>query len=68
MLCSCETYCNCGGKMVKKDIGIGSYEYWGYKGFDSKIIYACKECDCTANDECEYCKYKEEEGVEKHLG
>lgn len=28
-----------------EDVGIGPYEYWGQKGFDTQLIYLCPICE-----------------------
>lgn len=32
-----------------EDVGIGSYEFWGAKGCDTRIEYFCAECDEPAD-------------------
>lgn len=39
---------HCGAEDVQgrpEDTGIGPYEFWGRKGYDSHTTYFCPECD-----------------------
>jgi len=36
------------GKAI--DVGIGAYEYWGYKGVDKQIVIVCDECEEPLED------------------
>jgi len=36
------------GKPV--DIGIGHYEYWGAKSFDTRMVVVCDECEGELED------------------
>jgi len=38
---ACKKPCD----VYAEDVGIGSYEYWGAKGFDSQIMYLSECCD-----------------------
>ena len=33
-----------------EDYGIGWYEYWGHKGFDSQMVAVCPECEEVLDD------------------
>lgn len=37
--------CGWEGVPSTEDVGIGSYEYWGFRGFDSRIAFFCPECE-----------------------
>jgi hypothetical protein len=41
-------------EVQKVDFGIGSYEFWGQKGFDSQIAWVstCCEADVFSDKEC----------------
>lgn len=44
------SYCgNCGKvcEMVQRDMGIGPYEFWGRKGFDSDLQWVSECCEAT---------------------
>ncbi len=40
----CPT-CECDVQLVKRDIGIGRYEFWGAKGIDRRMVDHCVECE-----------------------
>ena len=48
-----STYCKHCEKDVdvySEDFGIGPYEFWGSKGYDSQIGFFCSECDEEIED------------------
>jgi len=38
-----------------EDVGIGSYEFWGAKGYHSEMGYFCAECDDEIDEFDPYC-------------
>lgn len=48
-----ECLCHCNGVWV--DFGIGSYEFWGARGFDTRWEYVsdCCEADLFTDQSCE---------------
>ena len=43
-----------------EDQGIGSYEYWGAKCYDTKMVYVCESCDGELESEYSYDEYEED--------
>ena len=39
----CPT-CECDVQLVKRDVGIGRYEYQGAKGIDRRMVDVCGDC------------------------
>ena len=37
--------CECDVQIVKRDIGIGSYEFWGARGVDRRMVDHCVQCE-----------------------
>jgi hypothetical protein len=44
-------------RIRSEDQGIGHYEYWGFTGYDSKIVPVCAICDQELDP-----KYIDDEG------
>ena len=49
-----EGYCTeCGSyiRAVQLDAGIGPYEYWGARGFDSRPYWGCPKCEAEVEED-----------------
>jgi hypothetical protein len=44
-------YCETNVDTMKRDIGIGGYEYWGCKGNHVQLVDVCVECGEETDDE-----------------
>lgn len=47
---------------VWEDVGIGSYEYWGAKGFDSRMSFLCESCGEELETEQSYQDHISDQG------
>lgn len=48
-----DAYCpNCDKRVSAhlEDLGIGAYEFWGYRGVDIRLAPVCDECGCDVDD------------------
>jgi len=39
--------------ILVEDVGIGSYEFWGARGYDSRMIAVCSECGADVSVDLE---------------
>lgn len=53
-------YCQCNVDVVKRDCGIGRYEYWGYRGVHIDMRDTCSACGEERLEE-EHRVYNDEE-------
>lgn len=49
---------------VRRDFGIGPYEYWGSRGVDTNYQWVSPCCECDIMDPEEYAAMQEGEGDE----
>lgn len=50
------TACGCTCHPIKGDNGIGSYEFWGARGFDSRVSWDSDCCDAPVSEDQDGCK------------